>query len=117
MVRQDSDFVYALQDGVFEPCCRLGDVVEAGGLAGHLHDLLRPFTAPVPVHFAGPGTVVCMRGPGLAATGDCLMHLGTGPDEEVRQEIKEASSLRWLPSPLARPQQPRRAKRAKAVRQ
>ena len=111
VVRQDSDFVYAVHDGAFEPACRLGDTVEAGDLAGHIHDLMHPFAAPVPVRFTGIGTVVCSRGPGLAATGDCLMHLGTVPDGDTMAEIEAASGLRWLSTQLARRPDHQNAKR------
>jgi predicted deacylase len=101
VVLQDSDFVYALRDGAFEPASRLGDSVMAGSVAGHIHDLMRPFDAPIPVHFAASGTVVCSRGPGLAAIGDHLMHLGAPAGAEVVAECAAAPQLRWLPTQLA----------------
>ena len=100
-VRQESDFVYALHHGVFEPACPLGTEVAAGDLAGHIYDVGRPFSTPVEIRFASAGTVVCTRGAGLAAPGDCLMHLATSPDPELEAECEAAARLAWLPTQIA----------------
>ncbi len=39
-------FVYAEREGWFEPAVDIGERVEAGGIAGYLHDLQRPLEAP-----------------------------------------------------------------------
>ena len=102
VVRQDSDFLYGLYRGVFEPACPLGQAVDAGAIAGEIHDLMRPLDPPVPVRFPAAGTVVCTRSAGLVLPGDCLMHLGTPLDEALHAEWREAAELRWLPTQVAR---------------
>lgn len=101
--QREDDFVYALANGIFEPAAQLGDVVAAGDLAGHIHDLTRPFATPVAVIFAAPGIVVCTRGRGHAARGDCLMHLAIEADAEALAERDEAAGLRWLSTQIATP--------------
>lgn len=113
VVRQDGDFTYALHAGVFEPACGLGATVSAGGLAGHIHDLSRPFSAPIPVRFRSGGTVVCTRGTSLAEPGDCLMHLGTPPDRETEAEREAAACLSWLVTQHARGSRRRTPRKAK----
>lgn len=109
--QREEDFVYALTDGVFEPVVQLGEVVAAGDLAGHIHDLTRPFATPVPVTFAAAGIVVCTRGRGHAARGDCLMHLALEADAEALADRDETAGLRWLSTQIAAP-----AKRPRAAR-
>ena len=69
-------FTYAPEDGLFEPRAELGDEVEAGQLAGFMHEPATPGFEPVPVHFEVPGVVICKRVPGRSERGDCLFHLG-----------------------------------------
>jgi predicted deacylase len=101
LTQREDDFVYALADGVFEPAVRLGDKVSAGDLAGHIHDLTRPFATPAPVTFAVPGIVICTRGRGPAARGDCLMHLAIEADAEALAQLDEVADLRWLSTQVA----------------
>ena len=70
-------FTYAPEDGVFEPKVELGDEVEAGQLAGLIHEPETPWRAPAEVHFDVAGVVICKRIPGRTERGDCLFHLGT----------------------------------------
>ena len=70
-------FVYAPDDGLFEPRVELGDEVEPGQLAGYMHEPATPGRAPSPVHFEAGGVVICKRIPGRTERGDCLFHLGT----------------------------------------
>ena len=95
VVQQERDFLYATEDGMFEPAYALGDDVEAGQLAGRLHDVGRPFKPPVEVEFAASGTVVCTRGPGIAEAGDCLMHLAAPADYAIAQDFEAAAQLQW----------------------
>ena len=95
----DEGFVYALSDGVFQPAVQLGDTVAAGDVAGHIHDLGRPFAEPVAVRFSAGGIVVCTRGSSQTSRGDCLMHLATEADGEALAQLDEAASLRWLGAP------------------
>ena len=70
-------FVYAPENGLFEPLVELGDTVEAGQPAARLHFPETPWAEPVAVHFARDGFVLCKRIPGRTMRGDCLFHLGT----------------------------------------
>jgi len=68
-------YVHAPCRGLFEPAFDLGDEVEAGQLAGRIHFMDDPATAPVEVAFQGSGLVVCKRPPLQVERGDCLAHL------------------------------------------
>ncbi|HXA25320.1 MAG TPA: succinylglutamate desuccinylase/aspartoacylase family protein [Acetobacteraceae bacterium] len=70
-------FVYAPENGLFEPLVELSDMVEAGQPAARLHFPETPWVEPVAVHFARDGFVLCKRVPGRTMRGDCLFHLGT----------------------------------------
>jgi predicted deacylase len=70
-------YVYAPEDGVFEPLVDLGDEVVAGGEAGRIHFPDTPWRDPVVTHFARAGVVFCRRVPARTRRGDCLFHLGT----------------------------------------
>ena len=70
-------FTYAPEDGLFEPKVELGDEVEAGQLAGLVHEPETPWRAPAEVRFDVAGVVICKRIPGRTERGDCLFHLGT----------------------------------------
>ena len=50
-------YVFAPFDGYFERRFALGDAVEAGQLAGLMHQLSRPELEPEPVHFTSSGTL------------------------------------------------------------
>ena len=95
VVRQDKDFIYALCDGVFEPLVELGVKVRGGDRVALIHDPSRPFEEPVPVIADAGGTVVCTRGAGLAARGDCILHLGGPADAELSAEIDVARATHW----------------------
>lgn len=79
-VRGDQHFVYAPSAGLFEPCFTLGDEVEAGQLAGHVHQIDDPARAAQPVHFGGAGMVICRRAPAPVQRGDCIAHLAEDYD-------------------------------------
>jgi predicted deacylase len=70
-------FVYAPENGLFEPLVELGDMVRAGQPAARIHLPETPWAAPVTAHFARDGFVLCKRVPGRSVRGDCLFHLGT----------------------------------------
>ena len=70
-------FVYARDEGLFEPYVELLDEVKAGQEAGALHHPEMPWTAPTICHFEHDGMVICKRIPGRAERGDCLFHLAT----------------------------------------
>lgn len=68
-------FVYASDDGLFEPLVELGERVEAGQPAARLHFPETPWREPEAVDFPGRGEVVCKRVPARAQRGDCLFQL------------------------------------------
>jgi predicted deacylase len=72
-----SNYVYCLEDGLFEPFVGLRDEVEAGQPAGALHFPGTPWRQPEPVTFERTGMVLCRRFPGWAHRGDCLYQLAT----------------------------------------
>ena len=98
VVEQERDFVYAMDDGMFEPAFVLGEDVAAGQLAGRIFDIARPFAPPVEIRFPTSGTAVCTRGAGLARAGDCLLHLAAPADEDINRDFAAAAQLQWLSS-------------------
>jgi predicted deacylase len=70
-------FVYAPEDGLFEPLVDLGEMVRAGQPAALIHLPETPWAEPATAHFARDGFVLCKRVPGRTVRGDCLFHLGT----------------------------------------
>ena len=73
-------FVYAPENGLFEPLVELGDMVRAGQPAARIHTPETPWAEPVTTHFLRDGFVLCKRVPGRTVRGDCLFHLGTDID-------------------------------------
>jgi predicted deacylase len=70
-------FVYATQEGVFEPLVELGDTVAKGQPAARIHTPETPWREPAEMTFGHDGVVLCQRIPGRTTRGDCLFHLGT----------------------------------------
>lgn len=70
-------YVYAPDAGLFEPVCKLGDMVKKGQLFGYLHFVDDPMRPAVPVHFRADGILICKRHYGRTERGDCLAHLAT----------------------------------------
>ena len=70
-------FLYADEDGVFEPLAVPGDMVAAGQPAGRLHATETPWAPPAELHFPRDGFVLCRRVPARSRRGDCLFGLGT----------------------------------------
>lgn len=73
-------FVYAPENGLFEPLVELGEMVRSGQPAARVHFPETPWAEPVTAHFARDGFVLCKRIPGRTMRGDCLFHLGTDID-------------------------------------
>lgn len=69
------DFIYAPQDGVFEPTVKLGETVEADQVAGYLHLPERPMEPSRELRFASRGIVSVIRAMGRSRSGDCLFQL------------------------------------------
>ncbi len=78
-------FSYAPEVGLFEPVVELGDIVQAGQLAGRVHTPETPWRAPSEVRFEADGFVVCKRIPGRVERGDCVFHLGADFDPDAIQ--------------------------------
>ncbi len=70
-------FVYATENGIFEPLAQPGDTVLAGQAAGRLHTPDAPWAEPATMHFRRDGIVMCKRAMGRTERGDCLFHLAT----------------------------------------
>jgi predicted deacylase len=70
-------YVHAPCAGLFEPAFELGDMVEAGQLAGLIHFMDEPALPPREVHFQGGGLAICRRPILRVERGDCLGHLAT----------------------------------------
>jgi predicted deacylase len=70
-------YVYADDDGVYEPLVELGDDVVAGQPAARVHVPEKPWLEPLTLSFALGGMVLCKRAPARIRRGDCLFHLGT----------------------------------------
>jgi predicted deacylase len=70
-------YIYAPENGLFEPLVELGQMVHAGQPAARMHFPETPWAEPVITHFQRDGFVLCKRMPGRSMRGDCLFHLGT----------------------------------------
>ena len=71
-----NSYVYARQEGLFEPAAEIGDDVNQGQTAGWIHHPEAPWQAPEEVQFPINGTLLCKRIPGRVEPGDCLYQLG-----------------------------------------
>ncbi len=74
-LRGRADYVYAPDAGLFEPLCRLGDVVKAGQPCGRVHFVDDPARPPAVVNFKNDGLLICKRHPARVLRGDCVAHL------------------------------------------
>ena len=76
-IKAGEHYVYASEDGLYEPLVELGDEVKAGDPAAAIHFPETPWREPVVEHFKGEGMAVCKRMPGRSMRGDCLLHLAS----------------------------------------
>jgi hypothetical protein len=76
-VRGQDYYVYAPENGVFEPLVALGDAVVAGQPAARIHTPETPWRPPVKLAFNAAGIVMCKRIPARTKRGDCLFHLAS----------------------------------------
>lgn len=74
-VRGPEMYVYAPENGVFEPLVDLGDTVGPGTPAARIHMPETPWLPPVEIAFRAGGIVMCKRIPARTKRGDCLFHL------------------------------------------
>jgi len=70
------NFVFAPSHGVFERTFELGDRVAQGAVAGDIHAVEQPGTAPVTVRFEMAGTAIACRHLARVEEGDCLAQIG-----------------------------------------
>jgi predicted deacylase len=70
-------FVYARDEGLFEPYVDLLDEVKSGQAAGAIHHPETPWIEPTISYFEHDGIAICERIPGRVERGDCLFHLAT----------------------------------------
>ena len=76
-VRGPEMYVYAPENGVFEPLVELGDTVAPGTPAARIHIPETPWLPPVEIAFKAGGIVMCKRIPARTKRGDCLFHLAS----------------------------------------
>ncbi len=67
--------LYAYDTGLFEPCCDIGDMVQAGDRAGVIHAPDTPWRDPVAVRFTQTGMILCKRFMGQVSRGDALFQI------------------------------------------
>jgi hypothetical protein len=70
-------YVYAPEDGVFEPLADLAEMIKEGQPAGAIHFPDNPGRQSIVVPFLRGGMVVCKRFPARTRRGDCLFHLAS----------------------------------------
>ncbi|MBI1774375.1 MAG: succinylglutamate desuccinylase/aspartoacylase family protein [Proteobacteria bacterium] len=70
-------YVFATEEGVFEPVAIPGDAVREGQLAGYVHLPHAPWREPETVAFRRSGLVICRRFPCATKRGDCLYQIAT----------------------------------------
>ena len=73
----DAHFVYAREEGLFEPYVEIETEIKEGQAAGAIHHPETPWVAPTICYFKRDGLAVCKRVPGRVQRGDCLFHLIT----------------------------------------
>lgn len=76
-IPSDCGYLYARNEGVFEPAGAPDDRVRPGEIAGWVHYPDVPLTEPVELRFGVSATVLSMRVPARVERGDCLYELGT----------------------------------------
>ncbi len=76
-VAGDDHYVYACDNGLFEPMVDIGAEVQAGQAAARIHYHDTPWREPAVLHFQTRGLVLCKRVPALCQRGDCLFQVAT----------------------------------------
>ena len=72
MVRDPTSYSFAPTNAVFEPRHVVGDVVEAGQIAGFFHFSEDVDHAPIELRYATSGVLWMAAGPGRVQRGDCV---------------------------------------------
>lgn len=73
----DEHFVYALDEGIYEPLADLGEVVQKGQPAARIHFPSTPLREPATLFFEREGYVACKRAIARVVVGDCLFQLAS----------------------------------------
>ncbi len=79
-VNSASGYLFARDEGVFEPAAEPGDTVAAGDPAGWIHYPDVPLADPVTLRFDAGGCILSMRVPARVERGDCLYEVGVPAD-------------------------------------
>jgi predicted deacylase len=72
-IKNQSSYVYAPCDGLFETFDEMGSDVEAGARAGCIHFLADPARRPVDIFYGATGLLCMKRPPAMVKAGDCLL--------------------------------------------
>jgi len=67
-----ADYIPAPVDGLYESFLEVGEEVKAGEAIGQVHFPEQGNRPPEPVIARSSGILICRRGPGVAAQGDCV---------------------------------------------
>ena len=70
-------YVYATNEGIFEPFHELGAEVRAGQPAGRIHRVWEPSVVPIQLNYAADGIVYARRQPGRVRPGNCCLAVAT----------------------------------------
>ena len=76
-ITNQSTYVYAPCDGLFESFDEMGTNVRAGAHAGSIHFLENPGRSPVDIIYGATGLLFMKRPPAKVAAGDCLLMVVT----------------------------------------
>ena len=87
-----SHFLRSPAAGLFEPAATLGQTVEAGAVAGWVHDPVRPALPPETLLFPASGLLLCRRVPAACEPGDVLLHLAEDTGRNPLLSPADASS-------------------------
>ena len=68
-------YVFAREQGLFEPLIDVGENVAAGQLAGLIHHPDSPWKPASEIIFSRSGVVVCVRFPAQVELGDCVFEV------------------------------------------
>ena len=71
-MQSEENYVFAYEDGMFEPAVDVGDEVGDGQFAGYIWNVRQPWREPTRLRFNKGGTVFCKRHPALCRIGDTL---------------------------------------------
>lgn len=72
-IKNQSSYVYAPCDGLFETFDEMGSEVKAGARAGCIHFLENPAWPPLDILYGATGLLCMKRPPAMVEAGDCLL--------------------------------------------